>query len=906
MGTQIDRIDGLSSSTAIKGPCRVATTANITLSDLQTIDGVELADGDRVLVRAQTDARLNGIYRVSTGLWQRTKDFSSNRDVRKGTRIVVTDGITYATSEWIVTAANPVVFGTSEVTFSQIFFSTGSDVTITGVGVIVKETLSDLNAVTPTDENFGGRVLDDPDPTNNGDYYRQASAWVKGADLQRYNLSRLTITGGTVNAIEATTDDGVNPYSAVGFFIDIPDGSENTGAVTIAINGDAPISAVDWDGTAFDAGYFRGRMLLSNETTSLKNLDPAAISAREAEASATAAATSETNAAASETAAAASESAAATSETNAAASEAAAAASETNAAASEAAAATSETNAAASASAAASSETNAGTSETNAAASAASAASSASSASTDADRAETAATSVVAMASFKTVAELLADNNSVVGYTGSGADFIVAEGDIMTAQGFRYEVQASGASTFLATAGGVKLECVSQVVSIEAYGTDKDSWDEDAVRAALRTKRVLAIEGGYNSVTIYCDPVSGNDASAGSEVEPVATFQEASDRFSNTVYDDCLPIIDLATAAALPVTYDEDVHISLVRTNNTGSDSQGSWGKMLVIGDMTTPENVEVGSIVVSGCYGTKAPDLRGLTMLRHAPAPGDVNEEAAIQFFSSAEVGARFIKFAPGVKRGIMCYAAEGDFREIWADNITGTIIYAKRKAHITVQQINGTFNPDASPTAFDGYPFGATEGARVWYLGAPVTLGPNAQGQGGRTRYGSRVTYTYAGEGRARVWTDEWKNYGVTRSATLSSDQVVSSGSFVRLGWNDVISDSRGEFDTATGRVVLRPGIYSISCRIAILTSTISSGQGLQLRLQDGDNTEIALFDTPFNGGAGLTRFTASLHEQVDLTEASGNGLVLETRLQYVGGTSCTVEAGARNSKFTITRIG
>lgn len=127
MSIQIDRLDGLSSSTAVKGPCRVATTENITLSDLQTIDGVALADGDRVLVRAQTDAKDNGIYVASTGNWRRSKDFSSNRDVRKGTMVVVTDGDTHESTSWIVTASNPIVFDTTEITFIETIFIYGDE-----------------------------------------------------------------------------------------------------------------------------------------------------------------------------------------------------------------------------------------------------------------------------------------------------------------------------------------------------------------------------------------------------------------------------------------------------------------------------------------------------------------------------------------------------------------------------------------------------------------------------------------------------------------------------------------------------------------------------------------------------------------------------------------------------------
>lgn len=118
MAVAVYREDGLSSSTAIKGPCRVATTADIALSGLPTIDGVATAVNDRVLVRAQADPTKNGIYIADTGTWRRSADFSGNRDVRKGTRVSVTDGSTYAQTEFQVTSSNPVVVDEDAITFS--------------------------------------------------------------------------------------------------------------------------------------------------------------------------------------------------------------------------------------------------------------------------------------------------------------------------------------------------------------------------------------------------------------------------------------------------------------------------------------------------------------------------------------------------------------------------------------------------------------------------------------------------------------------------------------------------------------------------------------------------------------------------------------------------------------------
>ena len=53
-----DRRYGVSGNLAMKAPCRVATTANITLNGLQTIDGVTVAAGDRVLVKDQSSSEI--------------------------------------------------------------------------------------------------------------------------------------------------------------------------------------------------------------------------------------------------------------------------------------------------------------------------------------------------------------------------------------------------------------------------------------------------------------------------------------------------------------------------------------------------------------------------------------------------------------------------------------------------------------------------------------------------------------------------------------------------------------------------------------------------------------------------------------------------------------------------------
>jgi hypothetical protein len=85
-------VDAFSLGLAIKTACRVATTTNITLSNLQTIDGVLLIAGDRVLVKNQTNQTQNGIYVASSGAWARAADFDDNIEVRAGSYTFIFDG----------------------------------------------------------------------------------------------------------------------------------------------------------------------------------------------------------------------------------------------------------------------------------------------------------------------------------------------------------------------------------------------------------------------------------------------------------------------------------------------------------------------------------------------------------------------------------------------------------------------------------------------------------------------------------------------------------------------------------------------------------------------------------------------------------------------------------------------
>ena len=108
----------------VKDSVRAATTANITLSGTQTIDGVALAAGDRVLVKNQTSAPENGIYVVATGAWSRAVDANTGTEI-KGAFTFVEEGTTQADTGWVVSTDGNITLDTTTIAWVQ-FSSAGT------------------------------------------------------------------------------------------------------------------------------------------------------------------------------------------------------------------------------------------------------------------------------------------------------------------------------------------------------------------------------------------------------------------------------------------------------------------------------------------------------------------------------------------------------------------------------------------------------------------------------------------------------------------------------------------------------------------------------------------------------------------------------------------------------------
>lgn len=124
-----------------KASVRAASTANGTLAtafeDGDTLDGVTLATGDRILLKNQSTGADNGIYIVAaSGAPTRATDSDINAEVTAGLTVFVSEGTTHGNTTWQLTTDDPIVVGTTALVFTQIAagisYTAGDGLTLTG------------------------------------------------------------------------------------------------------------------------------------------------------------------------------------------------------------------------------------------------------------------------------------------------------------------------------------------------------------------------------------------------------------------------------------------------------------------------------------------------------------------------------------------------------------------------------------------------------------------------------------------------------------------------------------------------------------------------------------------------------------------------------------------------------
>lgn len=139
----VEKLDAALGLVPVSGDVRVATTGNIVLSGAQTIDGIALVAGNRVLVKNQTAGKENGIYTVATGAWTRTVDANSTAKLAAGICVYVEEGAANGKTRWQMANTGTVTLDTTAITFEK----TGGAASATDA-VIGSRTVSDTTAPT--------------------------------------------------------------------------------------------------------------------------------------------------------------------------------------------------------------------------------------------------------------------------------------------------------------------------------------------------------------------------------------------------------------------------------------------------------------------------------------------------------------------------------------------------------------------------------------------------------------------------------------------------------------------------------------------------------------------------------------------------------------------------------------
>lgn len=228
-------VDAARSGLDIKQSVVVATTANITLSNTQTIDGIALSVGMRVLVKDQATPTQNGIYIVASGAWTRSADADQPDEMNPGTFVFVERGAVNSDTGFVVTSDGTLTIGTDPIAWT-LFSSSGTliagaglskngytlEVNVAGSGGIevVSDNLQLKSSLAGAGLVYGSGILDIVGTANrltvNADsidiastYVGQTSittlgtittgSWTGSVIADAYINDALTISGGTVN-----------------------------------------------------------------------------------------------------------------------------------------------------------------------------------------------------------------------------------------------------------------------------------------------------------------------------------------------------------------------------------------------------------------------------------------------------------------------------------------------------------------------------------------------------------------------------------------------------------------------------------------------------------------------------------------------------------------------------------
>jgi len=205
-------VDTVAQGLDVKASVLVGTTANITLSGAQTIDGVSVVAGDRVLVKNQTTQADNGIYVAASGAWARSAD-ANTWDELVSAYTFIEEGSTYADTGWVCTINKGGTLGTTPITWSQF---SGAGTYLAGTGLTLSGNTFSITNTAVTAGSYGSASKTLTATVNaQGQLTALADTNIAIANTQVSGLGTMStqdannvaITGGSI--INLTTFDGI-------------------------------------------------------------------------------------------------------------------------------------------------------------------------------------------------------------------------------------------------------------------------------------------------------------------------------------------------------------------------------------------------------------------------------------------------------------------------------------------------------------------------------------------------------------------------------------------------------------------------------------------------------------------------------------------------------------------------
>jgi phage-related tail fiber protein len=218
-------VDAAIAGLSWKNSVKVASSSNIALSGTQTIDGVAVVAGDRVLVMGQTAASENGIYVVADSAWARSSDADTQAEIA-GLGVWVQQGTVYGDTGWTCTNNTGFALGTDPIVLVQ--FNGAAGITA-GTGLIkTGNTLSiGLGAgITqlPTSEvgvdlypSTSGLILTQDGSTSTTNSAAQLSLSNTGVAAGTYTSVTVDVKGRVTSGTNPTTLTGLTSVTATTF-----------------------------------------------------------------------------------------------------------------------------------------------------------------------------------------------------------------------------------------------------------------------------------------------------------------------------------------------------------------------------------------------------------------------------------------------------------------------------------------------------------------------------------------------------------------------------------------------------------------------------------------------------------------------------------------------------------------